>query len=148
MKITLTCFFISIILVFFKTRSDKEESISIYTQAYMITNLIAAECNYCGIEDIKYITYTIINRKNNEKFPVKVKEVIFQDNQFHSINKKINVSYLFNIETYNIVVETLQEENVPKVLFFIARTCNSQSCQIMLKNRKIVYKTKNHYYLI
>ena len=148
MKIALTCLFVSIFLVIFRNKDNKEESISIYTQAYMITNLITAECNYCGIEDIKYITYTIINRKNNEKFPVKVKEVIFQDNQFHSLNKKINVSYLFNIETYNIVVKTLQEKNVPKVLFFMARTCNSESCKIMLKNRKIAYKTKNHYYFI
>lgn len=119
----------------------------VYNDAYLISNLIIGECTTCSDKDIEYITYTIINRKRSDKFPNTVKEVIFENNQFKSLNRKVTIDNTMKPIVYDIVLEALKESNIPEVYFFISVNCNSTDCKKILNKRTRVLKTKNHIYL-
>ena len=115
--------------------------------AYLITNLIQAECTNCGEEDIDYITYTVMNRTKSNKFPSTVHEVLFQSNQFKGLDRKVEAGAMINSYVYKRVLRNLSKEQVPKVLFFIAANCKSLNCETIKKNRTVVFSTNNHIYL-
>ena len=135
-----------VLLAIFTTILFTRPDDSVYTEAYMITNLIAAECMNCPEDDIEYITYTLLNRKEHEGFESNIRDVIFEPRQFSSLNRKVVVGNLFKPKVFEKVVDIIKNKEIPKVLFFIARSCDSENCSKMKKNRKVVYLSKNHIY--
>ena len=116
-------------------------------EAYLITNLIQAECANCGEEDIDYITYTVMNRKTSKHFPNTVQEVLLQPKQFAGLKRKVYAGEMINSYVYRRVLHNLKKENIPEVLFFISSSCRSLNCEKIKTNRKVVFSTSNHIYL-
>ena len=147
MKLLITVLAFSVgFLMFSEGTSKVEVTESLEVQAYLIANLVQAECTNCTEEDIDYITFTVMNRKSHKKFPSTVLQVINQPNQFASLNRKIEMGVLCNPYVYKRVLRNLKLKNIPNVLFFISTNCTSKNCQKIINNRREVFRTVNHIY--